>query len=88
MRNFSDKSCTENQSEHFMFSEHFPRFVSFLLEMEKYNTTVQATNDSIIRRMRFACWINKAKNTLSIMCSTSCFSTAKIVTRTRLRLPD
>jgi hypothetical protein len=25
----------------------------------------EATDDSVIRRMRFACWINKAKNTYS-----------------------
>ena len=27
---------------------------------EKYGTPEQATDDNIIRRMRFACWINKA----------------------------
>ena len=33
--------------------------------MEKYGTPGQATDDSIIRRMRFACWITKATDTHS-----------------------
>jgi hypothetical protein len=28
--------------------------------MEEYGTARQATDDNIIRRMRFACWISKA----------------------------
>ena len=31
--------------------------------MEKYGTAGQATDDNIIRRMRFACWITKATDT-------------------------
>jgi hypothetical protein len=31
--------------------------------MEKYGTDRQATDDNIIRRMRFACWITKATDT-------------------------
>jgi hypothetical protein len=31
----------------------------------KYGTARQATDDSIIGRMRFACWINKAADTHS-----------------------
>jgi hypothetical protein len=31
--------------------------------VEKYCTAGQATDDNIIRRMRFACWMAKAKNT-------------------------
>jgi hypothetical protein len=33
--------------------------------MEKYCTAGQATDDSIIRYMRFACWINNAADTHS-----------------------
>jgi hypothetical protein len=36
-----------------------------------------------MRRMRFACWITKAIDTLRI-CNVYCFSPAKVVTRTRL----
>jgi hypothetical protein len=33
--------------------------------VEKYVTARQATDDNIIRRMRFACWITKATDTHS-----------------------
>jgi hypothetical protein len=33
--------------------------------VEKYRTARQATDDNIIRRMRFACWITKATDTHS-----------------------
>ena len=33
--------------------------------MDKYSRIGQATDDSIIRRMRIACWITKAANTHS-----------------------
>jgi hypothetical protein len=33
--------------------------------MEKYGRARLATDDNIIRRMRFACWITKANNTHS-----------------------
>jgi hypothetical protein len=33
--------------------------------VEKYGTAGQATDDNIIRRMRFACWITKATDTHS-----------------------
>jgi hypothetical protein len=31
--------------------------------VEKFDTANQATDDNIIRRMRFACWITKATDT-------------------------
>ena len=31
--------------------------------MEKYGTARQATNDNIIRRMRFACWVTTDSDT-------------------------
>jgi hypothetical protein len=31
--------------------------------VEKYGTARQATDDNIIRRMRFACWITEATGT-------------------------
>jgi hypothetical protein len=33
--------------------------------VEKYGTARQATDENIIRRMRFACWITKAADTSS-----------------------
>jgi hypothetical protein len=33
--------------------------------VEKYGTARQATDENITRRMRFACWITKARDTHS-----------------------
>ena len=43
----------------------FPKIVPFMKHGEKYGTAGQATDDNIIRRMRFACWITKATDTHS-----------------------
>jgi len=48
-----------------------PKIVPFIIE------------DNIIWRMRFASWITKATNT-QVECLIRCFSTATMVTRTRL----
>ena len=56
MRNVSDKSCRENQNTQFMCNTFFPVGDS----VKKYGTTRQATDDNVIRRMRFTCWITKA----------------------------
>jgi hypothetical protein len=61
MRNISYKSYRENQNTHFMFGKFFSRKSCSLCDnLEKYCTAGQATDDNIIRRMRFAWWINKA----------------------------
>jgi hypothetical protein len=55
--------------------------------VEKYCRTGQATYYNIIRRMRFACRITKARTqTHTIRCNTYCFSTATMVTRERLNV--
>jgi hypothetical protein len=41
----------------------FPKIVPFMRYMEKYGTARHATDDNIIRRMRFTCWITKATDT-------------------------
>ena len=51
-----------------------------------HGTNGQATDDDIIRRMCFACWITKATNTDSEYVTPFCFSMAKMVTRTRLNI--
>jgi len=45
----------------------------------------QATDDNIIRRVRFACWIEKATDELRI-CNIYFFSTAAVITRERLNV--
>jgi hypothetical protein len=56
--------------------------------VEKYGRDRQTTDDNIIWRMRFACWITKATDTHSeyVIGPTYCFSTATMVSRTRLNV--
>jgi len=62
MRNSSDIICRENQNTRFMFNFFFPpKILHFMRsKMEKYGRARQATEDNIMERTRFACWINKA----------------------------
>jgi hypothetical protein len=59
--------------------------IPFFQNVEKYGTARQATDDNIIRRMRIACWITKATDTLG-MCNTYCFCAATIVSPARLNI--
>jgi len=44
----------------------FSKILSFYLDnVEKYYRSRHATDDTIIRRTHFACWMTKAKNTHS-----------------------
>jgi hypothetical protein len=55
--------------------------------MEYYGTAGQATDDNIIRRMRFACWITKATDRHSEHVTAAyCYSTATDIRRTRLKV--
>jgi hypothetical protein len=79
MRNVSDKSCWEDQNTYFLFNK-FLRISCHLWDnVEKYDRAILATNDNIIRPMRFAFWMTTATDTIL-----NCFSTAAVVTRTRL----
>ena len=63
-----------------MFSTVFPEVVPFMRQCgKKYGGAGEATDDNIIWRMRFACWITKATHTHSI-CNAYCFCTAAMVT--------
>jgi hypothetical protein len=64
MTNVSHKSCRGNQNTHFMSNNVFPENRA-VYNVEKYVRARQATDDNIIRRMRFACWITKATDTHS-----------------------
>jgi hypothetical protein len=61
--------------------------------VEKYGRAGQDTDGNMAWRVRFGCWINKATDThthtvsLSLrICNIYCFSTAKMVARTRLNV--
>ena len=82
--NFSDKSCRENQNTILRSIFFFCRKSCRLWDnVEKYAIAGQATDDNMIRSMRIACWITKARHTLRIWSNTCCFSTTRMVTRTR-----
>jgi hypothetical protein len=48
-----------------MFNKFSSKIVPFIDNVEKYGTARQATDNNIIRRMRFACWTTKATDTHS-----------------------
>jgi hypothetical protein len=54
---------------------------------ENVVTDGQATDDSIIRSMRFACWLSKAIDIHPEYCYAYCFSTTTMVKQSRLILP-
>jgi hypothetical protein len=62
MRNISNKSCREHQNTHFLFSKFFRKSCRLWHHVGKRGRVRQATDDNTIRRMRFACWISKARH--------------------------
>jgi len=63
-RNISDKSCRENQNTIlYSITPFFRKSCRLWDEVEKYCRAGQATDDNIIRHMRFAYWITEATNT-------------------------
>ena len=46
MRNVSDKSCTENENTHFVFSDFFPKIVPFMRKCGK-NIVQRGTDDNM-----------------------------------------
>ena len=85
MRNVSGHSYRENQIVHFMFSNFFFRKSCRLWNnVEKYCGAGKATDT--IWRMRVACWVPKATNTL-IICNIYYIYTTTVVTRKRLNVP-
>jgi hypothetical protein len=82
------KKVLEKIKTHILYSITFSRKSCRLWDnVEKYGSAGQAADDNIIRRMRIACWITKATDTHTLrICNTYCFSTAKVVTRTRLNV--
>jgi len=48
-----------------MLNYILPKIVPFMRNMEKYGTAGQATDDSIIQRMRIECWTTSATDTHS-----------------------
>jgi len=60
MKNVSEKSFKRKKTYFISHNFFSPKNLAFC-NVEKYSPIKQATDDSIIRRKRFACWINKAR---------------------------
>jgi hypothetical protein len=83
MRNVSDKSWTENQNTHFVFSNFFSlKYYCIWNSLEKYGSAIQVTDDNMAHAH---CVLNTKgyKPTLRT-CNIYCFSTTPMVGRTRL----
>jgi len=52
----------------------------------KHGRARHVTDDDIVRRWPFACWINKAKKHTFKICNTYWFPKAKMVMRTHLSI--
>jgi hypothetical protein len=83
MRNISDKNCRENQNTRFMFNIFYRKSCRLWDNVEKFGRAGQATWQ--YNTARALCMLDDCgyRHTLRI-CNTSCFFTAKMVTRTRL----
>jgi len=85
MRNVSEKNCAQNDNAFFFFM--FRSFSLKILPFMIYGTAGKATDDNIIRSMRFACCVTMATNTHTHthtrrICNTYSYSMNKRVTRT------
>jgi len=55
--------------------------------VEKYGTAKQTTDDDIMWRMHFACWVTRQEfRRTPIILNTYCFSIATVVTQTYLNV--
>ena len=63
MRNVSDKICREDQNTNFKSITSFSENRCLSDNVGKSDTARQAIDDNTIRRMHFACWMNKGERT-------------------------
>jgi len=77
MRNISDKTCRENQNT-FYIQLLFRNSCHLWDKEEKYIAFRQATDDNVIWRMCFTCWMTMVTDTL-IIYHTYCFSTSTML---------
>ena len=61
VRFFPDNICRENKKKHFLHSiTFFPKVENLWDNLERFGRAGKATDENIILRMSFACWITKA----------------------------
>jgi hypothetical protein len=73
MRNVSNKSCRENQNTHSMVNNWFRKSCRLWDYVQKYGRAKHATEDNIIRRLRFVCRITGYYNHTFRICNTYSF---------------
>ena len=71
---------------HFMFNNLFSENLPLYEIMWKNVVKPDRSDDNIIRRMLFACWINKATNTHTLTLCNTAFAMAKVVLLTGLNI--
>ena len=81
MRNVSDKEVDKIKTRILCSVAFFRKSCHLWDNVEKYCRAGQATDDSIIRRMRIACWIPKATNIHSECVILVSLDTATVVAR-------
>ena len=65
MRNVSDIVVEKNQKTHSMFNNFVPEIIPIMRQCENDCTARKATDNNMIQRMLFACWIIKVAGTHS-----------------------
>jgi hypothetical protein len=86
MRNVSDKICRENENTHFFVFKNYFSGKSFFYEVMWKSIVEPGRPQMTTWRRRIACWVTKATKYTLRVCNTYCFSTATMVTRTRLNI--
>ena len=86
MRNVLNESCIENQNVHFMFSIFLENCAVYEIMSNKCCKAREATEDNIMRCMRFACWIRLHARTHANTHKYVILSTATMCSRTRLNV--
>jgi hypothetical protein len=86
MKNVSDKICGEYHNTQFMFNNFSRQSCHSLHNVETYVTAGRATDDNIIGRMRFGCWMFKRYRHTLTLNKIYCSATATMETWTRLNI--
>jgi hypothetical protein len=55
--NVPDECCSENPNTFYVQGLFFPKIFTLMSDVEKYGRAIEATDDNVIRRSRFVCWI-------------------------------
>ena len=79
MRNVSDRSCRENQNTHFCWITFSRKSCRLWDNVYNCSTVVQATDDNIVWRVRFAWWLAKATDSHTAYAILTAFPRRKLL---------